>query len=50
MALSKVAGIVEIPSHYSVDRTVQRLRDILKAKGVQLFVMVDHSARPKGRA
>jgi uncharacterized protein (DUF302 family) len=43
MALSKVTGIVEIPSNHSVDQTVQKLEDILKAKGVQLFALVDHS-------
>ena len=43
MALNKVTGIVEMPSNHSVDRTVQKLQDILKTKGVQLFAMVDHS-------
>ncbi|HEY2486911.1 MAG TPA: DUF302 domain-containing protein [Candidatus Binataceae bacterium] len=43
MAPSEVTGIVEIPSNHSVDQTVQKLEDILKAKGVQLFAMVDHS-------
>jgi uncharacterized protein (DUF302 family) len=43
MALSKVTGIIEIPSNHSVDQTVQKLEDILKAKGVQLFALVDHS-------
>lgn len=43
MAPSKVTGIVEIPSNHSVDKTVQKLEDILRAKGVELFAMVDHS-------
>jgi uncharacterized protein (DUF302 family) len=43
MAPSEVTGIVEIPSNHSVDQTVQKLEDILKAKGVQLFAIVDHS-------
>jgi|SRR5215469_3812652 len=43
MALNKVNGILEIPSNHSVDRTVQNLEDLLKAKGVQLFAIVDHS-------
>ena len=43
MAVSKLAGIVEIPSNHSVDQTAQKLEDLLKAKGVQLFAMVDHS-------
>ena len=36
-------GIIDKPSRYSVDQTVERLKDILKAKGVNLFVLVDHS-------
>jgi uncharacterized protein (DUF302 family)/uncharacterized membrane protein YidH (DUF202 family) len=36
-------GIVTIPSHQSVDQTVQKLEGILKAKGVKLFTLVDHS-------
>jgi uncharacterized protein (DUF302 family) len=36
-------GIVTIPSHYSVDQTVQKLEAILHAKGVTLFAVVDHS-------
>jgi uncharacterized protein (DUF302 family) len=36
-------GIVTIPSHQSVDQTVQKLEGILDAKGVKLFAIVDHS-------
>lgn len=36
-------GIVTIPSHNSVDQTVQKLEGILQAKGVKLFALVDHS-------
>ena len=36
-------GIVTIPSHQSVDQTVQRLKGILQAKGVKLFSLIDHS-------
>jgi len=36
-------GIVTIPSHQSVDQTVQKLEGILKAKGVKLFALIDHS-------
>jgi uncharacterized protein (DUF302 family) len=36
-------GIVNIPSKQSVDRTVEKLEQILKAKGVELFALVDHS-------
>jgi uncharacterized protein (DUF302 family) len=36
-------GIVTIPSHHSVDETVQKLKNILQAKGVKLFALIDHS-------
>ena len=41
--MSNNSGIVQIPSHHSVDETVQKLKDILQAKGVTLFAVVDHS-------
>lgn len=37
------SGIVSIRSNHSVDRTVEKLREILQAKGVKLFALVDHS-------
>ncbi|MGA2350706.1 MAG: DUF302 domain-containing protein [Terracidiphilus sp.] len=36
-------GIVDIPSSYTVDQTVDRLKGILESKGVTLFALVDHS-------
>jgi uncharacterized protein (DUF302 family) len=36
-------GIVSIPCNQTVDRTVEKLEEILKAKGVKLFALVDHS-------
>jgi uncharacterized protein (DUF302 family) len=36
-------GIVSERSHHTVDETVDRLKDLLKAKGVMLFASVDHS-------
>ena len=36
-------GIVEIKSEYTVDGTVSRLRQVLEAKDVKLFALVDHS-------
>ena len=36
-------GIVSIPSNHSVDRTVEKLEEILRAKAVKLFALVDHS-------
>jgi len=37
------SGITEIASHHSVDATVEKVRDLLEAKGVTLFALVDHS-------
>jgi uncharacterized protein (DUF302 family) len=37
------AGIVDRPSPYSVDETVERLEAILRDKGITLFALVDHS-------
>jgi uncharacterized protein (DUF302 family) len=36
-------GIINKPSNYSVDQTVEKLKGILQAKGVTLFALVDHS-------
>jgi uncharacterized protein (DUF302 family) len=36
-------GIVKLPSHHSVDETVRRLKEILHAKDVTVFALVDHS-------
>jgi uncharacterized protein (DUF302 family)/uncharacterized membrane protein YidH (DUF202 family) len=36
-------GIVTIPTHQSVDQAVGKLQELLQAKGVKLFALVDHS-------
>jgi len=36
-------GIVTIPSHHSVDETVEKFQSVLQAKGVKLFALIDHS-------
>ena len=36
-------GIVSKPSNHSVDETVEKLKNILRSKGVTLFALVDHS-------
>src|SRR5258707_2487930 len=41
--MRKEEGIVKIPSHHSVDETVDKLKAILRSKGVTLFALVDHS-------
>jgi len=43
LAVQREQGIVKIPSHHSVDETVNRLKSILQSKGVTLFALVDHS-------
>lgn len=43
MAVTAQEGIVRIPSNHSVDETVGKLQEVLKAKGVKLFALVDHS-------
>ena len=43
LAVQKEEGIVKIPSHHSVDETVDKLKAILQSKGVTLFALVDHS-------
>jgi uncharacterized protein (DUF302 family)/uncharacterized membrane protein YidH (DUF202 family) len=43
ISMSSNNGIVTIPSHHSVEQTVQRLEEILTAKGVKLFTVIDHS-------
>jgi uncharacterized protein (DUF302 family) len=36
-------GIVRVPSTHSVDETIERLKDILRSKGIALFALIDHS-------
>jgi uncharacterized protein (DUF302 family) len=43
LAVQREEGIVKIPSHHCVDETVDKLKTILKSKGVTLFALVDHS-------
>jgi uncharacterized protein (DUF302 family) len=37
------AGIVTLRSNNSVERTIEKIETALKAKGVKLFALVDHS-------
>ena len=43
MTHSKASGIIDTPSNHSVDETVEKLKGILQAKGVNLFALVDRS-------
>ena len=37
------SGIINKPTNHSVDQTVEKLTQLLQAKGVTLFALVDHS-------
>ena len=41
--VNKQEGIVTKPSNYSVDETVDRIKNILASKGVTVFAVIDHS-------
>lgn len=43
MATTNDKGLVDIPSAHSVDESVFKLKNILAAKGVTLFALIDHS-------
>ncbi len=36
------SGIRAVPSRYSVDETVERVKDLLRAKGIKLFALINH--------
>jgi uncharacterized protein (DUF302 family) len=42
------SGVVTRPGALSVDETVRKLEDLLRAKGVKLFALIDHSGEAKG--
>jgi uncharacterized protein (DUF302 family) len=41
--VTTAAGIVDRPSQQTVDETVARLEALLRAKGITLFALIDHS-------
>ena len=43
MPSSSDTGIIALPSNHSVDDTVEKLKQILQARGVTLFALIDHS-------
>ena len=43
MAPAVNKGIIEKASNHSVEQTVEKLKNILQAKGVTLFAVIDHS-------
>jgi uncharacterized protein (DUF302 family)/uncharacterized membrane protein YidH (DUF202 family) len=43
MTLSTDPGIISVATSHSVDEAVEKLKEMLQAKGVKLFALVDHS-------
>jgi len=41
--LMKYERLVDKSSNHSVEQTVERLKEILRSKGVTLFALIDHS-------
>lgn len=41
--MSESGGLIQIPSHYGMNETVQRLQEVLTVKGLQIFAVIDHS-------
>ena len=41
--VKKKNGIVDVQSNHSVDESVRRIKNILQAKNITLFALVDHS-------
>jgi uncharacterized protein (DUF302 family) len=42
-AMAKEAGLVQVPSRYSVDDSVRRLEAVFSEKGLKVFAVIDHS-------
>src|SRR5438270_12505615 len=42
VSVTATQGIIDKLSNHSVDETVNKLRNILKARGVTLFALIDH--------
>ena len=36
-------GLIQVPSHYSVDETLRRLQSAFTERGMQVFALIDHS-------
>jgi uncharacterized protein (DUF302 family)/uncharacterized membrane protein YidH (DUF202 family) len=47
MASAAGEGLVTKPSHHSVDQTLEKLEGMLRAKGVTIFAVIDHSGEAK---
>jgi uncharacterized protein (DUF302 family) len=43
MNLTASKGVIDEPSNHSVEQTVEKVKNILQAKGITLFAVIDHS-------
>jgi uncharacterized protein (DUF302 family) len=43
MTAPRAEGVVDLRTEGSVDETVDRLREILRSRAIELFALVDHS-------
>jgi uncharacterized protein (DUF302 family) len=43
MKLNPSSGIITQQSSHSVDQTIRKLEEVLRAKGVTIFAVIDHS-------
>jgi uncharacterized protein (DUF302 family) len=41
--MKEETGLVQVPSRYSVEESVQRLKAAFTEKGMQIFAVIDHS-------
>jgi uncharacterized protein (DUF302 family) len=48
-AAAKISGVIQLPSHHSVDATLDRLEALLKERGILVFARIDFSG-DAGRA
>ena len=48
VSMGSDAGIVTIPSNHSVNQTELRIQELLRARGVKLFALIDHSGEAEG--
>lgn len=42
-AQHEAPGIETVASHYSVDQTVERVKQLLESKAIKMFALIDHS-------
>jgi uncharacterized protein (DUF302 family) len=41
--MSKENGLIQVPSHYSLEETLTRLETVFADKGLKVFALIDHS-------